>query len=301
MIEDDPNQPADYSVSEGLRERKKRLMRQLISDTATEMFMARGFDEVRVSEVAAACDISEKTIYNYFPTKESLLLDREEPAAENIRAALGPDAKDASPIDAAVAVLEMETTQLFGGFDAKFTHKTDLTQVRRFADLIESTPSLRAAQRDMVDRLVQVAAESMAARAGVNPEDPEPQIAAQAIVGLWRIQFRAMERYSDGTRSARDVCEAVMDDVRRAARLIETGIWSFGMAVQGANSREQLKTAADAASDASKQVAAAIKEARNAWRQAIREVQIQHPEQVQRMEARMMRREEHLRRRQRGR
>ena len=302
MLEDDPNRPeADYPVSEGLRERKKRLMRQLISDTATEMFLARGFDEVRVSEVAAACDISEKTIYNYFPTKESLLLDREEPAAENIRVALGPDAEHASPIDAVVAVLEMETSQLLGGLDSKFGDKTDLTQIRRFADLIESTPSLRAAQRDMVDRLVQVAAEAMAARAGVNPEDPEPQIAAHALLGLWRIQFQAMERYSDGTRTAREVCKAVMDDVRRAARLIDTGVWSFGIAVQGTHSREQFKTAADAASDASKQVAAAIKQARDAWRQAIREVQIQHPEQAQRMEARMMRRDEHLRRRQRGR
>ena len=195
MLEDDSNRPeADYPVSEGLRERKKRLMRQLISDTATEMFLARGFDEVRVSEVAAACDISEKTIYNYFPTKESLLLDREEPTADNIRVALGPDAEHASPIDAMVAVLEMETTQLFGGFDAKWGDKTDLTAIRRFADLIESTPSLRAAQRDMMDRLVQGRSRVHGRSRGVNPEDPEPQIAAHAILGLWRIQFQAMEQ-----------------------------------------------------------------------------------------------------------
>ena len=39
---------------EGLRERKKRLTRQQLSDTATEMFMERGFDAVRVSEIAEA-------------------------------------------------------------------------------------------------------------------------------------------------------------------------------------------------------------------------------------------------------
>ncbi len=39
---------------EGLRERKKRQMRKLISDTATEMFLERGFDEVRVTEVASS-------------------------------------------------------------------------------------------------------------------------------------------------------------------------------------------------------------------------------------------------------
>src|ERR1039458_7118677 len=60
---------------EGLRGRKRRITRQLISDAATVMFAARGFDNVRVSEVADRVGVSEKTIYNYFPTKESLVLD----------------------------------------------------------------------------------------------------------------------------------------------------------------------------------------------------------------------------------
>ena len=50
---------------EGLRERKKRQLRQRLSDTATAMFLERGFDAVRVVEVAAACEVSEKTVYNY--------------------------------------------------------------------------------------------------------------------------------------------------------------------------------------------------------------------------------------------
>ncbi len=55
--------------AEGLRERKKRLMRQQLSDTATQMFLARGFDAVRVTQIAEACGVSEKTVFNYFPTK----------------------------------------------------------------------------------------------------------------------------------------------------------------------------------------------------------------------------------------
>ena len=51
---------ADTSAApgEGLRERKKRLMRQLLSDTATRMFLDRGFDAVGVAEVAEACGVS---------------------------------------------------------------------------------------------------------------------------------------------------------------------------------------------------------------------------------------------------
>src|SRR5579875_4216452 len=52
---------------EGLRERKRRITRKLISDVATTLFATRGFDEVKVAEVARRVGVSEKTIYNYFP------------------------------------------------------------------------------------------------------------------------------------------------------------------------------------------------------------------------------------------
>ena len=73
--------------AEGLRERKKRLMRRQLSDTATEMFMERGFEAVRVAEIAEACGVSEKTVYNYFPTKEALILDRWETTGASLRTA----------------------------------------------------------------------------------------------------------------------------------------------------------------------------------------------------------------------
>jgi AcrR family transcriptional regulator len=253
--------------SEGLRERKKRLMRQLISDTATMMFLERGFEEVRVAEVAAACDVSEKTVYNYFPTKESLILDREEGMAADIDRALGPDGTPMSPVDAVIGLITDDVSRLFDHWGDDHDQPADLPIVHRFMDLMERTPSLRAAQRDMMDRLVEVAARAMAARAGVDPDDPEPQIAAHALLGLWRLQYRATRKYSDGTRPAGEVRDQVLAEVRRAARLIDTGLWSFGMAVQGSNGREQLKAAADSANEARKQVLAAIKQARDAWRQ----------------------------------
>jgi AcrR family transcriptional regulator len=259
------------AAGEGLRERKKRMMRQLISDTATSMFLERGFEEVRVAEVAAACEVSEKTVYNYFPTKESLVLDREEPMAADIRRVLGPGGAAMSPIQAALELIAAEMGRMYDHWGEDHHRPDDLTMIRRFAEMLENTPPLRAAQRDMMDRLVDVAAESMAARAGVDPDDPEPQIAADALLGLWRVQYRAMRKYSDGKRSAAEVRDRVLDEVRRAARLIDTGLWSFGMVVQGSNGREQLKAAAEAASEARKQVVTAIKQARGAWRQVVAE------------------------------
>ena len=69
---------------EGLRERKRRLTRQRISDVATILFGARGFDNVKVSEVADIVGVSEKTVYNYFPTKESMVLDWADEAVESM-------------------------------------------------------------------------------------------------------------------------------------------------------------------------------------------------------------------------
>lgn len=65
-------------MAEGLRERKKRQTKQRISDIATGLFLERGFTAVTVAEIAEAADVSVNTVYNYFPAKEDLFLDRME-------------------------------------------------------------------------------------------------------------------------------------------------------------------------------------------------------------------------------
>ena len=63
--------------SPGLRERKKARTRQLIADTAARLFAERGYEHVAVTDVARAAEVAEQTVYNYFPSKEQLVTDRE--------------------------------------------------------------------------------------------------------------------------------------------------------------------------------------------------------------------------------
>src|SRR5258708_29530204 len=56
----------------GLRERKKQETRRVIFEAAQQLFKAKGFDAVSVAEIARAADVSEVTVFNYFPVKEDL-------------------------------------------------------------------------------------------------------------------------------------------------------------------------------------------------------------------------------------
>jgi AcrR family transcriptional regulator len=213
---------AGAGEDESLRERKKRLMRQQLTDTATLMFMERGFDAIRVAEVAAACGVSEKTVFNYFPTKESLILDRLEGTMAGLRAGLADSGAD--PVEAVLRVLDGELTAMTSWLAGADDPAGAAAAMRRFGALIQASPSLRAHQSDMMDQFIAVAAGILAERSGLAADDPEPQITATALLGLWRIQFLSLSKHLDGTRTATQVHQAVTGDVLRAARLIRAGL-----------------------------------------------------------------------------
>jgi AcrR family transcriptional regulator len=246
---------------EGLRERKRRVTRQRISDVATILFGTRGFDNVKVSTIAEIVGVSEKTVYNYFPTKESMVLDWADAAVESLARAIRERRKDESLIEAVLRAMKADMER----FDEIPAELVPL--LPRFMDLIESTPSLRAAWLEMYDRIVDVAADALAESAEVDPRDPEPMIAARALSGLGGVALAARVRYIEQGLRGAQLREAVFGDLDRAARLLETGLWSFNLLTHGRRTRQQVLDAAKAAEEARAQVVKALRQARTAWRQ----------------------------------
>jgi len=217
--------PGPGLPGEGLRERKKRLLRQQLSDTATAMFLERGFDGVRVAEVAAACGVSEKTVFNYFPAKEALVMDRLEDTVAALRSELSDPGR--TPVQAALAVLDQELGAMTGWLAAQEDPAQGRKAVRRFGDLIRATPALRAYQADMTEQAASASARVLAARTGTTADDPEPQAAARALLGLWRVQADSLRRHLDHAATPTLLREQVTADVRRAARLIDNGLRTY--------------------------------------------------------------------------
>jgi AcrR family transcriptional regulator len=243
---------------EGLRERKRRLTRQLISDAATAMFATRGFDNVKVAEVADRVGVSEKTVYNYFPTKESLVLDTADEAVDRMARALRERGPAQSPTAAVVQAIKDDTAR----FDEAPEELVEFIPL--FLGMVDSTPALRAAWLELQDRLAAVAREELATQAGIDPRDPEPMAAGRALAGLAEVAMDSrIRRIREGLRGEA-LHRAVDDDLERAARLLETGLWSFNLP-RSQRAKQQAMEAARAAEDARTQVLKALRQARAAW------------------------------------
>lgn len=125
------------------RERKKRETRQRISDTATKLFFERGFDAVTLDEIAAAAKVSKMTVFNYFPRKEDLMLDRQDDLKlVFFREAIRARSKGQSPFAAlrAIVATMQRDKHPFARFDR---------QTADFWRFVAASPSLEARMREL--------------------------------------------------------------------------------------------------------------------------------------------------------
>ena len=132
-----------------------------------------------------------------------------------------------TPVQAALGVLGQELGAMTGWLAAQEDDTQAREAVRRFGDLIRATPALRAYQADMTDQAASAAAGILAARAGTTADDPEPQIAARALLGLWRVQADSLRRHLDRAATPASLHEQVTADVSSAALLLDRGLRTY--------------------------------------------------------------------------
>lgn len=182
-----------------LRESKKRETRQRISDVATGLFFARGFDAVTVEEIAAAAKVSKVTVFNYFARKEDLFLDREDEAKLLLREALGKRPEGQPPIDALRRLVDRlrEQKHPFARIDSRTVG---------WWRVVAASPSLRARLREMGDEVVEGLAVDLA---GPEPDGPA-RLAAGMIVLAWRTAYGEAIRVIERGGSVKKANEAFL-------------------------------------------------------------------------------------------
>ena len=209
-------------VPTGRRERNRHALRRTLSDTATAMFLDQGFDAVRVSDVAQACGVSTKTVWNHFPTKEALLLDRGERLATALRAAAHERTDALGVLDVVMSCIDTEIHQLAVGdpADAGRRENEVTWSVQAFVRLVEAHPGLRAAAADRYEQLVRLAADALAAKTDTPAESPHNQILAGALVSLWRLHLSALLHAGDQSLPLEELQDHVRHQVQVGADLI---------------------------------------------------------------------------------
>ncbi|MFD0022221.1 TetR/AcrR family transcriptional regulator [Streptomyces sp. NPDC058382] len=159
-----------------LRERKKRATRQRISDVATGLIVANGFDEVTVADVARAAEVSAMTVFNYFPRKEDLFLDRIPQAVELFTGAVRRRGPDEPPLRALRRlVLEL--------LDQRHPLSAVDDDYPAFWRIVIASPALRARAREGVEELEEALARAFAE---TGPECADPAFAAALTVAAYR-------------------------------------------------------------------------------------------------------------------
>ncbi|HEX2819952.1 MAG TPA: TetR family transcriptional regulator [Streptosporangiaceae bacterium] len=167
-----------------LRERKKLATRRVIRRIALELIAERGFARVTVEDIAAAADVSPRTFFNYFPSKEAVLFGADPGRAEELRARLVHDLPGHSALEVLRAVLVERTRKLAAELAEVGTDPARWAAQMKVA---QGDPQLRSAQAAHMAQVESIFASALAERLGTDPDrDPYPMLLASAATGVLR-------------------------------------------------------------------------------------------------------------------
>lgn len=188
----------------GLRERKKRQTRAALLDAALDLFLSQGYEHTTVDQIAEAVEVSPRTFFRYFGSKEDLLSYYVEAAEEVLVAALA-GRPAAEPPATAVA----EAYRAFFRFlqEASPPDRERFAKARR---VLEAEPELLGVHCTRLARQECRLAAVLARRMGVDPaEDERPQIIVAMIAAAVRVGFTRPPCGGDVTGLVRQMSRAL--------------------------------------------------------------------------------------------
>ncbi len=165
----------------GLRDRKKEMTRQAISDVATHLFVERGFENVSVAEIADEANVSRKTVFNYFPRKEDLVFDREEEGRAMVRDAIAGRGAQ-SPIGAFQTLMRTLLEQGHPLFRIS-------ERAAQFWRTVSQSPTLTARARELQVTLADDLAGMVSGAVGRSSSDPEARLAAAMLMATMVVAY----------------------------------------------------------------------------------------------------------------
>ena len=193
----------------GLRERRKQRTREALLHAALQLFTMQGYDHTTVDEIVDAVEVSQRTFFRYFASKEAVVFAAQEAVDGRFLAELRQRPATETPFEAMRrAALNAWTPGTEAGADEMAAE----LRVRAYR-VIESTPALHAAHMRRHIGLEQQIASLIAEREGLDPEtDPRPRVAVAAFSGVMRLTGQIWGRRKNaGVEALRELAEIHLD------------------------------------------------------------------------------------------
>jgi len=205
-------------MTSGLRERRKQQTRQAISDTATAMFAARGFDHVTIAEVAEAAGVAKVTVTNYFARKEDLVFDR----AEGIIRHLADVVATRAPGESMLAAIRRDYAEAVARADVTLGLSSP-----EFARMIVGSPALISRALEMLDQREQALGDAIAAELG--DDGSQPRVVAALLASVHRVLSAEATQRSLAGQPRAEICAWLAGAATAAFDLLEPALGGYGI------------------------------------------------------------------------
>ncbi len=205
----------------GLRESKKARTRQAISDVATVMFAEHGFEQVTVAQIAAAADVSVKTVFNYFATKEDLFYDRAGELIDGLVATVAERPAGSTVTEALHRLLADNCIPFSGAGWRMLRDPLGYERFQAFVRTERESPALCARRLVVAHSWAPILAPAVADAFGLPRDDQRPHVYAAMVLAAMELRGDLLAESILAGTSARTIERRVRATVDTAFARLE--------------------------------------------------------------------------------